>query len=107
MDKKTYYVSVQASTVLENQGAGAYEFEIQATPEDLEMLYELFEIKREYDDGTFFRTHIPAVPYHLDEDNDGYDAALKEIYNLIGKLGTPETSKHISQMQLDGLGTPY
>ncbi|TDF92803.1 hypothetical protein [Paenibacillus piri] len=104
MDKRTYYISVQARTIMVNQGDAAYEFEIEATQEDIDKLQDLFEMMNEYDEGTFIRSHVPGVPYHHDSDNDAYDDTLKEIYSMIGRLGTKETSDHIAKMDIDNMG---
>ncbi len=96
--KKTYYVSVQAQTILEEQGAAAYEFEIEATENDVSRLIELFEDQMEYEHETAERAVVPAIPYHKDTENDRYDATLKEIYRAIYDLGTPDTRSHIKSM---------
>jgi len=101
MEKKTYYVSVQAGTVLPNEGDAAFEFEIQATEEEVEQLIELFNSKRETEEDTFIRAPVPAIPYHQDEENDNYDAVLKQIYDKIYELGTEETKAAIAAMNLN------
>jgi hypothetical protein len=98
MDKKTYYVSVQAGTAVEQRDAAPFEFVIEATPRDLDKLQELFEEKNEADDDTFTRAMTPAIPYHQDVQNDAYDASLRQVYRLIHELGTPETRAHIESM---------
>lgn len=98
MERKTYYVSVQSKTVMENQGDAAYEMEINATEEDLLRLEELFEEEEDYELGTYVRAHNPTVPYHHDRENDGYDAVLKEVYRTLHELGTAQTKKHIEGM---------
>jgi hypothetical protein len=103
MRKKRYYVSVSAGTVMENQGDAAYELEIEATEQDVLALQELFEQKNATDFDTFFRAHIPAVPYHYDRENDDYDAHLKKIYSLMYRVGTDETREHIKSMGLISL----
>lgn len=102
MDKRKYYVSIQAATILENQGDAAYEFEIEATPKEAAKLGELMEIQKDYDFETFFRTPVPGIPYHHDEANDGYDAATKHVFAKIHELGTVETKQHIEQMGILG-----
>jgi hypothetical protein len=103
MDKKTYYVSVQAGTVMHNIGDSSFEFEIQATEDDIEQLSELFEESMEADHDAFFRAHTPAVPYHHDDENDASDATLRSIYSKLHELGTPETRQFIDGMGvLDG-----
>lgn len=96
--KKTYYVSVQADTVLPNKGEAAFEFEIEATDEEVIKLQELFENKIDSADSTFVKAHLLTIPYHFDVENDQYDADLLQIYQFIHELGTPETKEHISRM---------
>ncbi|MBP1157200.1 MULTISPECIES: hypothetical protein [unclassified Paenibacillus] len=100
MNKSKYYVSVQAATILENQGDAAYEFEIEATPEEILKLEELFEERLDIEDDNYIRAHIPGVPYHHDAPNDQYELSLHDIYSLVYDLGTAETKKHIESMQI-------
>jgi hypothetical protein len=100
MEKKPYYVSVQAGTVLDNIEDAAFEFEILATPEDVDRLGEMFEATMEADHDAFWRAHTPAMPTHHDDENDAYDESLKMIYSTIYELGTPETKQHIESMHV-------
>jgi hypothetical protein len=95
MEKKTYYVSVQAGTVMENQGDAAYELEIRATPEQIGQLKSLFEDMGDYDHDAFLKAHRYTFPYNLDAENDGYDYYLRDVYQLLYDLGTSETRRHI------------
>jgi formiminotetrahydrofolate cyclodeaminase len=97
-NKKRYYVSVQSDTVMHNQGDAAYEFEIDATEEEIARLQELFEDKSDDDNRAFLRAHAVAIPYHIDRENDDYDRDLTEIYRMLHKLGTEETKRHIARM---------
>jgi hypothetical protein len=100
MDRKRYYISVQSKTIMENQGDAAYELEIEATPEEIEQLKEMFEDEEDFELETFFRAHYLAVPYHLDASNDLYDQSLRAIYEKLHALGTEETKKHIESMHV-------
>lgn len=100
MEKRRYYISVHAKSILENQGEAAYELEMDATPEEAQKLKVLFDELEDFDTATYFRAHIPAIPYHHDSENDGYDYSLKEIYNLIYHLGTEETKAQILSMNI-------
>lgn len=97
-EKKRYYVSVQAGTVMEQQGDSSYEFEIVATAAQVDAIRSLFAQRSEYEYGTFWRSHIVAMPYHYDEDNDLYDDCLRQIYRAIAECGTEETRNHIRSM---------
>lgn len=98
MDKKTYYVSVQAGSVLENEGDAAYEFEIVATEDEVDDLIERFEMLSDADNSTAFRAILPALPYHQDVEHDTYDWALTDIYRRLYELGTEETKRVIADM---------
>lgn len=98
MDKKTYYVSVQAGSVLENEGEAAYEFEIVATEQEVEQLQEKFDELSDADNSLALRAHIPGIPYHQDEASDNYDYWLTDIYRMLYDLGTEETKQTIANM---------
>jgi hypothetical protein len=100
MEKTKYYVSVQAHSILADQGAAAYELEILATNREVAQLQELFENDGDAEDATFFRGMTPGLPYHIDDANDSYDYYLIEIYKKIYELGTTETRTHIESMNI-------
>ncbi|OPA81071.1 hypothetical protein BVG16_01645 [Paenibacillus selenitireducens] len=108
MAKSTYYVSVQSGSILKDQGAAAYEFEIMADQREADDLQHLLEMKMNADDRTYYRAHIPGIPYHIDPENDLYDHYLQQIYQLIYELGTEETKQAMAQMHvlenLEGIG---
>jgi len=104
MEKRRYYVSVQAKTVMESQGDSAYEFEIEATPEELRRLYELFAVTTEADLEQYYRVHTGETIVDGRIEEDFVDRHLTEVYRLLEKLGTPETKAHIRSMNvLDGI----
>jgi len=100
MERQKYYVSVQAHTIMANQGDAGYEFEIEATPDDLGRLNELFEELEDFDEASYIRNQLPGIPYNYDSENDGYDYFLKEIYRTLHQLGTAETKDHIATMNI-------
>lgn len=100
MNTKRYYVSVQAGTILENKGEAAYELEIDATDFEVEMLRTLLDQMQNANYHSFWRAHVLAVPYHLDEENDEYDSLLNQVYTLLYRNGTEETRNHITSMNI-------
>lgn len=104
MEKKHYFVSVQARSILEGQGDAAYEFEIEASEEDIDRLKAMFDEIEAFEQDGWFRSHVPFVPYHNDQANDGYDYYLKEVYRLLYETGTEETKRHLATM-MDGFAT--
>ncbi|WP_199615214.1 hypothetical protein [Paenibacillus alkalitolerans] len=100
MEKKRYYVSVQARTIMQNKGDSAYELEIEATPEQVEYLHELFHAVEEEDNDTYIRLHNPATVYAEDDVLEPFDKYMKEVYQMLYDLGTQETKKHIKSMNI-------
>lgn len=100
MGTKRYYVSVQAGTILENKGEAAYELEIDATDYEVQILKNLLDDMHNADYHSFWRSHVLAVPYHFDEENDQYDNTLCQIYKLLYRNGTDETKSHIKTMNI-------
>lgn len=100
MDKKTYYVSMQGNTIMENQGDSSYEFEIEATEEDIRQIQELFDEKLDAEDSSFFRAITPAIPHHIDDESGEMDYWLLQAYRKLHELGTPETRAHIESMNI-------
>lgn len=98
--KKKYFVSVQAKTIMLNQGDASYELEVFATEEELDALQILFADMMEVDEASMIRSGIPGIPYHFDKENDNYDYYLELIYRKIYELGTEVTKNHIREMEL-------
>jgi hypothetical protein len=98
MEKKKYYVSVQSRSIMMEQGHASYELEIVATESEVARLQSFFDDFEEADHATYFRTITPGLPYHHDPENDEYDHALKECYNLIYQLGNDVTKAHLTSI---------
>jgi hypothetical protein len=104
-EKQRFYVSVQAKTVMYDQGDAAYELEIDATPEQIKRLHELFESASEADFTNYLRAHNPVLIIEDLVNHDWYDLHLQEIYRMLYELGTDETRAHIEKMGFPfGLG---
>ncbi|MEH7399490.1 hypothetical protein V7148_00720 [Gottfriedia acidiceleris] len=101
MEKRRYYVSVQAKTIVPNQGDAPYELEIDATIDEKHRLERIFHQIDSYDEAAGIQTaFIIPITNWSQENNDGYDYFLKQAYALIYELGTEETRAHISQMKI-------
>ncbi|MCZ8517982.1 MULTISPECIES: hypothetical protein [Paenibacillus] len=107
MDKKTFYITVGSGEILEPSNTiGNFDFEIEATEEEIDQLTDLFEDQELAGEDTAIRAHIPYRLYHNDKENDAYDANLQEIYRMLHKLGTQETRQHIESMNILGEQAP-
>jgi len=108
-EKRKYYVSVQAKTITANQGDTPYEFEIEATPDEVRQLYTLLQAESSAEVEANARLLFsPEVVYDEVVSNERVDLVLKMAYQLIHRLGTPETKAHIESMNvLNGIQHGY
>jgi hypothetical protein len=96
--KKTYYVSIATGEISQVKTASPWDFQIEATDDEIIQLREYFDQNYSADWQSFWRTHVPYVQYHYDRENDAYDRTLMEIYKLIYKLGNEEAKAHIRSL---------
>jgi len=75
-----------------------WEYEIDAEPEVLTVIDQLFDQKEEFESQNFLRSHLPYVQYHLDKENDAIDLRLKKLYAVIHEYGNEEAKKHIETL---------
>jgi len=96
--KKTYYVSMAHGEISQVKTASPWDFQIEATDDEIIQLREYFDQNYSTDIQNFFRAHVPYIQYHYDRENDAYDETLKKIYQLIYQLGNEEAKQHIRSM---------
>jgi|UPI0004080077 hypothetical protein len=100
MEKKTYYVTVdigpRAGEIRETLDVNDpnYDFEIEATPEEINRLEQMFNQVEETDFSTFVVAHIPFLDNERKE-NVTEDKQIEKIYRTIYELGTPETKERM------------
>jgi hypothetical protein len=101
-NKKTYYVTVEIGPRsgeirdhLEVNDVN-YDFEIKATPDEIDRLERLFREAEEEDFTTFVKAHTPFLD-NESEDNVKEDDTLRKIYRMIYQLGTEETKRRMDE----------
>jgi hypothetical protein len=97
--RDTYFIDISSGDIVPHaEEAKSVSYQIQATPEEVTKLKTLLE--KNYDDemSTFTRAQIPFREYHKDPENAQYDHSMKEIFEMIFKLGTIETRRNIKEM---------
>ncbi|HLR42585.1 MAG TPA: hydrolase [Pseudogracilibacillus sp.] len=92
MTKKQYYVKVQSKEI-SSTAHGDGGFLIEATDGEVELLRKKFNDMHANDFDTFFRAHVPIMPYSDAESNDRYSDNISDIYAMIYDLGVPETKQ--------------
>lgn len=100
--KKPFYVSVQAGSIVPQEGDTNFEFEVEATDAQMDALQQLFDKREEADNAAYFRAHVPFLEYEHDAPNDAADRELTAVYRMLYELGTPETRRHIVSMGVLG-----
>jgi hypothetical protein len=101
MNKKTYYVSVQAGDILDDPHAAAFEFEIEATDIQVALLQDMMDVWSQADShsvSSMFGYMSDKKPAEARVEE--YDEGLLRIYQFIHEMGTPETKKHIESMNV-------
>jgi hypothetical protein len=101
MNKMIYWVSVGKHEIVPKGEGANYEFEIEASDDELDQLRELFDEADHVDNSLLSRAATPYEAFEeVDQDakNLPYDMQLKEIYRIIYNLGLPETKAHIMRM---------
>ncbi|TCP26634.1 hypothetical protein EV207_11965 [Scopulibacillus darangshiensis] len=96
--KRRYYITVGSGEILPERTMSEWEFEIDASEEEVMQLQSMFEEANTDSWEAYWRAHIPILPYHHDDSNDKYDDDLVLIYQKLYDLGTPETKEHIKSM---------
>ncbi|GIO43557.1 hypothetical protein [Paenibacillus apis] len=96
-DKKIYYVSLQGRSLLEDQQATAYEWRIEATPEEADQVSHLLEQLGEQETRSFLAFTYPWPDSPEQDVNAGYQSVVDALYKLIYRFGTPETREQLSR----------
>ncbi|MCA0972839.1 hydrolase [Halobacillus litoralis] len=100
MNKNKYYVNIGTREISINKDGNNDEFIVNATEDEIITLRELFDEIEMADNRSFWRAHVPFKPYHQDDDNDDFDASMKEAFQKIYDWGEEETKAQITQMNV-------
>lgn len=79
-----------------------YDYEIEATPEQLEQLEALFHQVAEDDTRTFYQAHIPYQTVDRMQASRQEDQQINAVYQMIYQLGTEQTKQVMREA-----GLPY
>ncbi|GAA0136806.1 hypothetical protein YSY43_36470 [Paenibacillus sp. YSY-4.3] len=94
---KRYYVSIPGRSVLEEQGATAYEWTIEASSEEAINLRYMLERIGEKEDSSFVAYMFPWPDTPEDETNSGFQSQIDKVYREIYRLGTEETRRQLDR----------
>ncbi|MEF2967984.1 hypothetical protein V3851_19310 [Paenibacillus sp. M1] len=97
MEKKTYYVSLQGRSLLEEQGASGYEWTIRATPEEADTISHMLEQIDEKEVSGFLAYTWPWPDSPEGDVNASYQSNIDQLYREIYRLGTEETRSQLGR----------
>ncbi len=92
-------MSVQGRSLLEDPGAAAYEWEVQATRQEADTLSHMLEQLGEKEESGFLAFTYPWPDTPEGDVNRSYDSHLNALYREIYRLGTVKTR---AQMERSG-----
>lgn len=96
--KRTYYVNISSGEISQSGIDSPWNFQIEATEEEISTLRQYFDHHEAGDFPNFIRAHIPFREYHYDKENDIQDEALQQVYEFIYQRGNEETKQLIESM---------
>lgn len=96
--RKKYYVYIPNGQITQDRESSPWNFEIEATDNEIIQLRELFDHNYSVGEDNFYRAHVPYLQYHYDRENDEQDITLQKIYEMIYMLGSDEGKRHIESM---------
>ncbi|MCP3762421.1 hydrolase [Domibacillus sp. A3M-37] len=101
MEKQPYYIQVASGEIQSQPDVSPWNFRVFANEKEIRSLRELLNGMNGADFGTFWRAHLPAIPYHEDADNDQYDRHMTAVYEKIYELGDDEAREYIKKWRND------
>jgi len=100
MSKNKYYVSLQSREISQIEFHNNNDFIIYATDTEVTLLRKKLDSIYRAELDTFWRSHVPIVPYHRDGANDRYDESLLEAFQMIYQLGDDDAKGFIKESGL-------
>lgn len=100
MNKKEYYVNLHAGEISESPHGDKKHYKIHATKDEIRLLRAKMENMRKKDQDSFWRAHVPFMPYEQNNPNDAYDAEMMEAFQMIYTLGDEQARKELEQMNV-------
>src|SRR5690625_1907659 len=97
MERKKYYVNFQSREISQIKHENNDAFTIHATEQEIQLLRKTLDNVHDSEVDTFWRAHVPIMPYHNDPSNDRYDKSLTEAFEKIHELGDENTRAFVEE----------
>lgn len=98
MERNKYFVSVASGEISQVQYGNNDDFTIYATDSEVRDLRKKMDVMQKAEFKSFWRAHVPIMPYHNDKANDQYNAGIQEAFQMIYHLGEEQTKSDIKSM---------
>ncbi|MNI71359.1 hypothetical protein D3C76_23020 [compost metagenome] len=95
MEKKTYYVSVQGRSLLDQPGETSYEWVIHATKSEADTISHMLEQIGEREESEFLAYTYPWPDTPEEWVNANYSSLMDELYHELYRLGSEETRQQL------------
>ncbi|WP_047983647.1 hypothetical protein [Ornithinibacillus californiensis] len=102
MEKKKYYVEIGSGEISQEKYQNNDSFTIHATADEVAILRAKLTNMHDSSQQSFWRAHVPIVPYHNDRANDDYDSEMVEVYQMLYELGDDTAKSHIESIGILG-----
>lgn len=96
MEKQKYYVNIP-HYVMNQVRFSDQDFVVYASKEEALEIRALLDRIHEAEIGTFWRSHIPFMPYHRDPSNEQYDQSLTTLFQKIYELGDEQARNYVTE----------
>lgn len=97
MERSKYFVSIASKEISTVRVGNNDDFIIYATGEEVADLRSIFNNMDTAELNTYWRVHIPIMPYHHDVANDQYDASITEAFAKVYELGDADAKQFIDE----------
>src|SRR5690554_4183194 len=94
MEKEKYYVNITHQAIGTNRFSDN-DFVVYATGEEIQEIRSLLNTIYTAEIDTYWRAHIPFMPYHNDPSNDRYDSSLTNILKKIHQYGDEQAKSYV------------
>lgn len=100
MERKKYFVSLQSREISQTIVGNNADFTIYATDDEVRMLRKKMDNIYDAEVDTYWRAHVPIMPYHKDASNERYDQSLTEVFKMIYTLGDEQAKQFVSESEV-------
>lgn len=100
VERKKYIVSLQSKQISPYEHTDNNDFTIYGTESEIKRLRAIFNRMDAAELDTYWRAHVPFMPYHNDPSNDRYDKGITDAFQLIYELGDKRTKEFIDESRI-------